>query len=172
MLKKLPYIFFILLFAMCKTPQLVSSSNNKNDSAKKENKKESTEIYYTEQTRNDFRSVSQKVQDKFLSDYNADEDGFAILFFTQGFNGEKVVVKNDEGTLFKGDVTTDKTTGLAKNMRIKSSVNTEIHDKETNKTFYINAKKAQKHKFVYVMKDSKSEKPYKITFSDKLRPAK
>lgn len=170
MMKKLPYLLLLLLFAMCKTPKLATDTNKKVEDKKE--KRESKEIYYTEQTRNDFRSVSENVKKKFLEDYKAVEHGYAILFFTQGFNGEKVVVKNSEGTLYKGEIISDKTSGLAKNMRINTLIDTEIHDKESDKTFYINSKKAQKHKFVYIMKDSDSDKPYKITFSDKLRPAK
>ena len=166
MLKKLPLIFFILLFAMCK------SKKNVTDATKIEEKEKTEKIYYTEQTRNDFRSVSEKVQKKFLKDYKADTPEYAILFFTQGFNGEKLEVKNEEEVIFTDHVTTDKTTGLAKNMRINRNLDTEIYDRETKKKIYVKAEKASKHKFVYIMKDTNGEQPYKITYSDKLRPAK
>jgi len=70
-------------------------------------------------------------------------------------------------------VTTDKKTGLAKNMRILNTTETTIYDQATKKTIYIDPQKAMKHKFIYVMKElSNEDKPYKITYSDKLRPAK
>ena len=46
-----------------------------------------------------------------------------------------------------------------------------MYDTDKKKTIYINARKASKHKFIYVMKGSANEdKPYKITYSDNLRP--
>lgn len=166
MLKKLPLIFLVLLFTMCK------SKKNATDSSKVEEKEKTEKIYYTEQTRNDFRSVSEKVQKKFLKDYKADTPEYAILFFTKGFNGEKIEVRNDEEIIFVDAVITDKTTGLAKNMRINVTMDTEIYDKETKKKIYVKSENVGKHKFIYIMKDTSGEKPYKITYSDKLRPAK
>ena len=166
MLKKLPFIFLVLLFTMCK------SKKNVTDSTKVEEKEKVEKIYYTEQTKNDFRAVSEKVQKKFLKDYKADTPEYAILFFTKGFNGEKIEVKNEEEIIFVDGVTTDKTTGLAKNMRIKVTLDTEIYDKATKKKIYVKSDKVGKHKFIYIMKDTDGEQPYKITYSDKLRPAK
>src|SRR5690606_38976587 len=173
------YKILLLAYGMlsvvsCKT----AKKNSEKDSGttdKKElvrsDKKE--EIFFTEQTRNDFRAVSESAQQKFLEAYNATDKQYSILFFTQGFNGENVVVKNDNTTLYKGSVLTNKTTGLAKNMRIVNSERTSILDKATQKTIYIDADKARKHKFIYVMKGNvNDDKPYKITYSDKLRPEK
>jgi len=166
--------FGMLSLVSCKT---VKKNNNKDATTtdKKElvrsDKKE--EIFFTEQTRNDFRAVSESAQQKFLEAYNATDKEYSILFFTQGFTGEEVAVKNDNSTLYKGMVLTNKKTGLAKNMRIINTDVTSIYDKATKKTIYINTDKASKHKFIYVMKgDVNDDKPYKITFSDKLRPEK
>lgn len=166
MLKKLPFIFLVVLFTMCK------SKKNTTDSTKVDEKKKNEKIYYIEQTRNDFRAVSEKVQKKFLKDYKADTPEYAILFFTKGFNGEKIEVRNEDEIIFVDGITTDKTTGLAKNMRINVTLDTEIYDSATKKRIYVKTEKVGKHKFVYIMKDTDGEQPYKITYSDKLRPAK
>lgn len=166
MLKKIPFIFLVLLFTMCKSKKNTTDTNGIEERRKVE------KIYYTEQTRNDFRAVSEKVQKKFLKDYKADTPEYAILFFTQGFNGEKIEVRNEEEIIFVDGVTTDKTTGLAKNMRINVTLETEIYDKATKKKIFIKPEKIKKHKFIYIMKDKNAEQPYKITYSDKLRPAK
>ncbi|WP_143037777.1 hypothetical protein [Paenimyroides marinum] len=165
----------MLSVVSCKTTAKKNSEKDSDTNDKKElvrsDKKE--EIFFTEQTRNDFRAVSESAQQKFLEAYNATDKQYSILFFTQGFNGEDVIVKNDNSTLYKGSVLTNKTTGLAKNMRIVNTEVTSIYDKATKKTIYINTNKASKHKFVYVMKGNPDEeKPYKITYSDKLRPEK
>src|SRR5690606_5777799 len=165
----------MLSVVSCKTTAKKNSEKDSDTNDKKElvrsDKKE--EIFFTEQTRNDFRAVSESAQQKFLEAYNATDKQYSILFFTQGFNGEDVIVKNGNSTLYKGSVLTNKTTGLAKNMRIVNTEVTSIYDKATKKTIYINTNKASKHKFVYVMKGNPDEeKPYKITYSDKLRPEK
>lgn len=164
MLKKLPLLFLILLFAMCKSKKNVTTGSSED--------KKKEKIYYTEQIRDDFRSVSQKTQNKFLKDYKANTEEYAILFFTKGFNGEEITVKNEEGEIYKGIIFSDKESGLAKNMRIKSNIETEIYDKETKKKIYIKPESVGKHKFIYIMKETGSETPYKITYSNKLRPAK
>lgn len=168
-------IFLICVFGAvsCKTSKKTTvKDDDKND--KRELVKEKKEdVFYTEQVKNDFRAVTESAQVKFLESYNATDKEYSILFFTQGFTGEEVVVKNDKNTLYKGMVFTNKQTGLAKNMRIVNNETTSIYDKATKKTIYINTDKARKHKFVYVMKGNiNDDKPYKITFSDKLRPEK
>lgn len=173
MSKKIPFLFLVtLLFAMCKTPKLATDTTTKKAERKKEAVAERP-IFYSEQVKNDFRAVSEGVKDKFLNDYNAAEARYSILFFTKGFHGEEITVKNAEGKIFSDMMTTSKSSGLARNMRILNTLETEIYDAGNGKTIYINSEMAQKYKFIYVMKDLSNEDiPYKITYSDKLRPAK
>lgn len=134
---------------------------------------EKTSQNYSEQVRNDFRAVSEKVQKEFLKSYKATEDEFSILFFTKGFFGEEISVNNNNQKVFKGLMLSDKKTGLAKNMRILNTQTTEIYDAGTNQKIIIEKNQVDGHKFIYIMKDtSNKEKPYKITYSNKLRPAK
>lgn len=173
--KSLIFFVAVLSIVSCKTSKKNTVKDaDKNEKDKKELvRKDKEEVFYTEQIKNDFRSVTETAQKKFLESYNATDKEYSILFFTQGFTGEEVVVKNDNNTLYKGMVLTNKRTGLAKNMRIVNTDVTSIYDKATKKTIYINTDKARKHKFIYVMKGNVNEdKPYKITFSDKLRPEK
>jgi len=173
--KSLIFLVAVLSIVSCKTSKKNTvKDDGKNEKDKKELvRKDKEEVFYTEQIKNDFRSVTESAQIKFLESYSATDKEYSILFFTQGFTGEEVVVKNDKNTLYKGMVLTNKKTGLAKNMRIVNTEVTSIYDKATKKTIYINTDKARKHKFIYVMKGNVNEdKPYKITFSDKLRPEK
>ncbi len=172
--KSLIFLICVFTIVSCKTSKKSTvkdtDSNNKKELVRKD-KEEA--VFYTEQIKNDFRSVTESAQIKFLESYNAVDKEYSILFFTQGFTGEEVVVKNDKNTLYKGMVFTNNKTGLAKNMRIVNTEVTSIYDKATKKTIYINTDKARKHKFIYVMKGNvNDDKPYKITFSDKLRPEK
>lgn len=163
-------LLFSSLLTMCKsTPVGGNGKPIEEEPLKNEDKKD--ELYYTEQVKNDFRSVPESGKKKFLEGYKATESQYSILFFTQGFSGEQLTVKNSQGTVYKGSVLTNNKTGLAKNMRIINTENNSIFDQATKKTIYIDTKLASKHKFIYVMKDlSNKEKPYKITYSDLLRP--
>ncbi|UUV20540.1 hypothetical protein [Paenimyroides aestuarii] len=170
---KLIFITCVLGMVSCKTAKKKNIDTATTNEKPELIKKEKEAIFYTEQIRNDFRAVSASTQQKFLEMYDATAKEYSILFFTQGFTGEEMVVKNNNSTLYKGMVFTEKSTGLAKNMRIVNTEITSIYDKATQKTIYINTDKATKHKFIYVMKgDINTEKPYKITFSNKLRPEK
>lgn len=169
--RSLLFILCTIVFVSCKTSNVKKTPNEKKEEKRALLKKEESAVFYTEQVKNDFRAVSDQAKQKFLEAYNATDKQYSILFFTQGFNGEKLEVKNDNNILYKGAVKTNKTTGLAKNMRIVNDEETSIYDAATKKTIYINARKASKHKFIYVMKGSVNEdKPYKITYSDNLRP--
>lgn len=171
--KKIALLFCGLAIVSCKTAKKSTPNDKEDEKEKKELVRKDEKVYYTEQVKNDFRSVTPAAQQKFLEGYNATEKHYSILFFTQGFSGEDIVVKNENETIYKGSILTNKKNGLAKNMRINNTEEISIYDKATKKTIYIKGDKARKHKFIYVMKSSTDEdKPYKITFSDKLRPEK
>lgn len=170
-------LFSSLLFVLgsCKSKKVVIDGSSETaviEKAEAEEKAERT-ILYTEQVRNDFRAVSDKTRDEFLNGYRATDKKYSILFFTQGYNSEEVTVKNNDEIVFKGLVKTNKNTGLAKNMRILNTIETEIYDNGSKQSIFINPEMAQKYKFIYVMKgNTDEEKPYKITYSHNLRPAR
>lgn len=170
-MKRIFLLFLISsVFVMCKSKALHTSSPEEEKKDAIEHSK-NDDMYYVEDVRNDFRSVSEQTKNKFLEGYKATEKQYSILFFTQGFTGEQIHVKNDKGSVFKGSVITNKKTGLAKNMRILNTSTNSIYDQATKKTIFIDTKMASQYKFVYVMKDlSNKEKPYKITYSNLLRP--
>lgn len=162
----------VICLSSCKSLKTKKDNEVTTDERKLE-RKDNNNIYFIEQVRNDFRAVSDSAKKKFLDGYNASDSKYSILFFTQGYRGENIEVTNDKNVIYKGSVLTNKSTGLAKNMRVDNTTTIKIYDKETKKSIEIDNKKAQKHKFIYVMKgDINSDKPYTITFSDHLRPEK
>lgn len=158
-----------VFFVSCKSVKVTTPSSEEDLPVTTALRKE----YHEEQVRNDFRAVSEEVKNKFLKSYKADTKEYSILFFTKGFEGERVVVTSGESSVYDGSVKTNKVTGLAKNMRINNTEITIIYDEKTDKGIVLNSELAKKHKFIYVMKDiNNEEKPYKVTFSDLLRPEK
>lgn len=162
-----------LFITSCKSTQKHTPVNVENTTEKNKMAIPEEKLYYKEQVRNDFRAVSEEQKNAFLSDYKATEPQYSILFFTQGFNGEEIRVEAASNIRFKGSVKTDNETGLAKNMRILNTHNHSIFDVSTRKTIFINSEMAAQYKFIYVMKDKNdNETPYKITYSNLLRPEK
>lgn len=158
------------LFTMCKSKKVATTTTTEKVANEKRKIEEASEKYYTEDIRNDFRAVSEKSKNKFLKGYRATDAKYSILFFTQGYSNDLVTVKGNDGVVFEGKVKTNPRTGLAKNMRIVNTSVNEVFDKSTGKTIYITPELAQKYKFIYVMKNTNMEVPYKITFSNLLRP--
>lgn len=157
-------------FVMCKPKQILTDTTSKTETSK--STKKERKIFYIEDVRNDFRAVSEATKNKFLKGYNATESQYSILFFTQGYDNAHIRVENENGILFEGKITSNKQTGLAKNMRIMNLTENEIFDASTRKSIYISPEMAQQYKFIYVMKNEDMEKPYKITYSNLLRPEK
>ena len=106
--RSLLVLLSVMAFVSCKTSKIKSHDANKKNEKKEVVKTTKNEVYYTEQIRNDFRAVSDSAKQKFLEAYNATDKQYSILFFTQGFNGENIEVKNDNNILYKGSVLTNK----------------------------------------------------------------
>jgi len=126
----------------------------------------------TVQYRDDFRSVSDKSKTVFLKGLNATSENYSVIILTKGFMGEHVTVFNGEKALYKGNPISHLETGIAGYFRIKNTVATKITDKMSQKEAVIDSKNAQKYKFIYIMKDNTLPNPYKITYSNTLRPLK
>ncbi|MEW5676872.1 hypothetical protein ABGT15_11215 [Flavobacterium enshiense] len=124
------------------------------------------------QYRDDFKSVSDKSKTTFLKGLKATEDQYSVILLTKGFMGEEVKVFNGEKVLYKGNPISHLETGIAGYFRINNTITTKITDKFSKKEAVIDSENAKKHKFIYVMKDNGLENPYKITYSNTLRPLK
>src|SRR5690606_31941971 len=92
-------IFTSLLFvlASCTSKKVAVQSDGKTETVDKTGEKSDREIFYTEQVRNDFRTVSARSRDEFLSGYRATGKQYSLLFFTQGITADRATVKNGDG---------------------------------------------------------------------------
>lgn len=146
-------LFTALLFTMCSTSK-TSKTNAK------------PEVQY----KDDFRSASNKEKTALLKKLNASGKGFSVLIFTKNYKGEEITASNAKKTLYKGYPISNLKTGIAEEIRIDNTLETKIYDNLTKKEAVIPAGEAQKHKYIYVMKDPGAANPFVITYSNTLRP--
>jgi len=147
-------IITALLFTMCSTSK----------SAKAPVK---AEVQY----KDDFRSASDKEKSALLKKLKATGAGYSVLIFTQNYKGEKVTAINTKNTVYSGYPFSNLKTGIADQARIDNALDTKIYDTFTKKEATITAKEAQKHKFIYLMKNPPGgDSPFRITYSNTLRP--
>ncbi|MGX7666907.1 hypothetical protein [Flavobacterium pedocola] len=124
------------------------------------------------QYRDDFKSVSEKSKSVFLSEMKATDKKYSVIILTKGFTGEDLAVTNETKQLYKGNPITNLGTGIAGYLRIENAANTKISDKKSKRELLLESGQTKKHKFIYVMKDNSLPNPYKITYSNTLRPLK
>ncbi|RZK65380.1 MAG: hypothetical protein EOO95_08580 [Pedobacter sp.] len=123
------------------------------------------------QYKDDFRSVTDAEKAAFLKKMKATAANTSILIFTKTYKGEKVVASANGKNIFTGYLMSNNKTGIADKIRISNTVDTKIYDSFTKKEVIIEAAEAQKHKFIYLMKDtSGKQNPFVITYSNTLRP--
>lgn len=153
-MKKIALVFLsALLFTMCSTSKSVKAPAK-------------AEVQY----KDDFRSAGDKEKSALLKKLKATGAGYSVLIFTKNYKGEKVTAASAKKTVYSGYPFSNLKTGIADQIRIDNTVDTRVYDSFTKKEAVITAKEAQKHKFIYLMKDPGAENPFLITYSNTLRP--
>ncbi|MCO6161327.1 hypothetical protein [Flavobacterium sp. NRK F7] len=125
------------------------------------------------QYRDDFTSVSESEKNAFLKQHNADASNRSVLILTQGFKGEKISAKQGEKSVYSSYPITNLNTKLADYFSFSNESALVIHDQFSKKDIVIPSDKAQKYKFIYLMKEYKDDTAdFSITYSNTLRPLK
>lgn len=182
-MKKLPFLALIVLFSMCKsassvfTPKKELTIEEKIEKIKEEERlpieKDVIDLPDYAQVRDDFRSVSDKTKENYLQGMRASEDKYSIIILTKGFKGENITVKNESKSFFRGMTMSDLQSGIAKSIRVDNMEDVTIVDSFTGGEITIEADHAKMFKFIYVMKNNANKEiPFKVTFSNTLRPVK
>jgi len=188
-MKKLPFLLLIALFTMCKSIPFVNNSNTSTSTPSKEltieerieeikeenrlpEEKDVIDLPDYAQVRDDFRSVTEKTRESYLQGMQATGDKYSVVILTQGFKGENIIVKNNEKTFFKGMTMSDLSNGIAKSVRVDNTTDFTIIDTYTKGEVTIESDHAKMFKFIYIMKNSSKESPFKVTFSNTLRPVR
>ncbi|MBP1221753.1 hypothetical protein [Flavobacterium sp. 1355] len=129
----------------------------------------------------DFENASFKhVVEKTLKQYDAEEEKYSLLIFTNFYNGEKIIVENDKHILYQNPMKTIENFGLAKMIRIDNNYDVKIKDIGMNIKVVVKSNLAKTHKFIYIEKDKyvkdgigndsilNTKKTYKIIYSNTL----
>ncbi|MEC4112541.1 hypothetical protein [Myroides pelagicus] len=182
-MKKLPYLALIALFAMCKsashisTPKKDITIEERIEEIKNEDRlPEAADVIdlpdYA-QVRDDFRSVTEKTKEAYLKGMRATEDKYSVIILTQGYKGEDITIKNEVKTFSKSMVMSNLSTGIAKSIRVENTADITVYDNYTKGDVVITTDHAKMFKFIYIMKNnSDKETPFKVTFSNTLRPVR
>jgi hypothetical protein len=160
MKKMMLIVLTAMLFVMCKSAKTATAAAD----AKADT---TVEVQYLD----DFRAAGDKERNAVLKGLKATAAKYSVLIFTQNFKGEKITATNTKGRLYRGYAISDLKTGIADKTRIDNTVDTTVHDESDKIEVVIEAKEAQKHKFIYLKKNPGSKKaPYTVTYSNTLRP--
>lgn len=126
------------------------------------------------------RHLPKHAVDKILKDSKAEEEQYSLLLFTQFFNGEELIVKNNDEILLKEPLQTINNFGLAKAIRINNNYDVKIKDMDMNVQILVKCNLAKTHKFIYIEKNKylkdevgkdsilNTKKVYKIIYSNSL----
>lgn len=159
MKKLLLLILTATLFTMCK-------STGSSTAAKADTLKDVAEVRY----RDDFKEASVKERSALLQKLKATGKNYSVLVLTQNYKGEKVTVTTGAKKAYSGYAISNLKTGIAETIRLDNTADTKVYDNLTKKEVLIEATAAQKHKFIYLMKNPGGTTPFILTYSNKLRP--
>lgn len=153
------------MLILCTAMLLLACKSTKTTTAT-DTKPEKQEVQY----KDDFRAATDKERAAVLKGLKATGANYSVVIFTQNYKGEKITAANTKRQLYSGYAISNLRTGIADKTRIDNTMDTTISDKSDKKEVVIEAKEAQKHKFIYVMKNPGGKVPFTITYSNTLRP--
>lgn len=186
-MKKIPILALLVLFTMCKTkvnkesPILPIDKNSNSVEVKIEEKEEYRlpvasdieDLPTYAQVKDDFRSVSEKTKTAYLQGMKATDPMYSVIILTKGYQGENITVKNEDKNFFKAMTMTDHSTGIANSIRVDNTQDIILIDNFTQGSLSIKTDHAKLFKFIYIMKNnSDKETPFRVTFSNTLRPVR
>ena len=121
--------------------------------------------------RDDFRSASKAEIDKIHKEVNAKNSNKSILFLTQIYKGEKIIISQNGKTIYSEYPITNLNNRIATYLSFNNQQDLLLKDNNSKKEILIPSKQSSKHKYIYVMKKvNKGKFQFIITYSNTLRP--
>jgi hypothetical protein len=123
--------------------------------------------------RDDFRSANDAEKERVLKELNAKNSNKSILFLTQVYKGEKIIISQNGKTIYSEYPITNLNNRIATYLSFNNQQDLIIKDSNFKKEIVIPTKKSSQHKYVYLMKKvNKGKFQFVITYSNTLRPLK
>lgn len=121
--------------------------------------------------RDDFRSASKAEIDKIHKEVNAKNSNKSILFLTQIYKGEKIIISQNGKTIYSEYPITNLNNRIATYLSFNNQQDLLLKDNNSKNEILIPSKQSSKHKYIYVMKKvNKGKFQFIITYSNTLRP--
>jgi hypothetical protein len=121
--------------------------------------------------RDDFRSASKAEIEKIHKEVNAKNSNKSILFLTQIYKGEKIIISQNGKTIYSEYPITNLNNRIATYLSFNNQQDLLLKDNNSKKEILIPSKQSSKHKYIYVMKKvNKGKFQFIITYSNTLRP--
>ena len=121
--------------------------------------------------RDDFRSASKAEIEKIHKEVNAKNSNKSILFLTQIYKGEKIIISQNGKTIYSEYPITNLNNRIATYLSFNNQQDLLLKDNNSKNEILIPSKQSSKHKYIYVMKKvNKGKFQFIITYSNTLRP--
>ena len=121
--------------------------------------------------RDDFRSASKAEVEKIHKEVNAKNSNKSILFLTQIYKGEKIIISQNGKTIYSEYPITNLNNRIAAYLSFNNQQDLLLKDNNSKNEILIPSKQSSKHKYIYVMKKvNKGKFQFIITYSNTLRP--
>jgi hypothetical protein len=121
--------------------------------------------------RDDFRSASKAEIEKIHKEVNAKNSNKSILFLTQIYKGEKIIISQNGKTIYSEYPITNLNNRIAAYLSFNNQQDLLLKDNNSKNEILIPSKQSSKHKYIYVMKKvNKGKFQFIITYSNTLRP--
>lgn len=123
--------------------------------------------------RDDFRSANDAEKERVLKEVNAKNSNKSVLFLTQVYKGEKIIISQNGKTIYSEYPITNLNNRIATYLSFNNQQDLIIKDSNFKKEIVIPTKKSSQHKYIYLMKKvNKGKFQFVITYSNTLRPLK
>lgn len=123
--------------------------------------------------RDDFRSANDAEKERVLKEVNAKNSNKSVLFLTQVYKGEKIIISQNGKTIYSEYPITNLNSRIATYLSFNNQQDLIIKDSNFKKEIVIPTKKSNQHKYIYLMKKvNKGKFQFVITYSNTLRPLK
>ena len=121
--------------------------------------------------RDDFRSASKTEIENIQKEANAKSSNKSILFLTQIYKGEKIIISQNGKRIYSEYPITNLNNRIVSYLSFSNQQDLLLKDNNSKKEILIPTKKSSKHKYVYLMKKvTKGKFQFIITYSNTLRP--